>query len=128
MHKINSIMKILFHIINLILIFFYLYPGSLIGLIFYDNIKKQPQITRDFFYVSSNHFYVFVILTFVGIFAYRKDEKINLVVKYLFLLSIIIELFHFIVPQRNFELIDLFGNILGVSLVYLLYKLLREFL
>ena len=121
-------MKILFHIINLILIFFYLYPGSLIGLIFYDNIKKQPQITRDFFYVSSNHFYVFVILTFVGIFAYRKDEKINLVVKYLFLLSIIIELFHFIVPQRNFELIDLFGNILGVSLVYLLYKLLREFL
>ena len=40
--------KIIFYFINCILIFLYLFPGSLLGLIIYDNKKIQPQITPDF--------------------------------------------------------------------------------
>ena len=43
-------------------------------------------------------------------------------ISYLFLLSIILELFHFIIPNREFEISDLFGNILGVIFVIIIYK------
>ena len=123
MNKISGLLKVLFHIFNLVLILLYLYPGSLFGYFLYGDIKKQPQITNDFLNISSNHFYVFVFLSILGIIAYFKDKKISLVIKYLFLLSILIELFHIIIPQRSFQLGDLFGNILGVMLIFILYKI-----
>ena len=55
--------KIIFKFINLIFIIFYLYPGSLTGLFVYNDLSRQPQITPDFFNVSSNHFYVFIIIS-----------------------------------------------------------------
>ena len=56
----SKILIIGFHAINLILIIFYLYPGSLLGFFIYNDSSIQPQITRDFL-ISSNHFYVFII-------------------------------------------------------------------
>jgi len=50
----------------------------------------------------------------MGIFSYLKHKKLNLLIKYLLLLSIMLELFHLLIPQRSFELGDLFGNILGI--------------
>ena len=47
--------KIIFYSMNLLLVFLYLFPGSLLGLVFYNDINIQPQITVDFL-VSSNHF------------------------------------------------------------------------
>jgi hypothetical protein len=41
---------------------------------------------------------------------------------YLFFLSIILGLFHLIIPNREFEMSDLFGNIIGVILVIIIYK------
>ena len=111
-----------FHTINLILIIFYLYPGSLLGFFIYNNSSVQPQITRDFL-ISSNHFYVFIILSISGIIAYNKTTRINVLITYLFLLSIILEFSHIIIPNRNFELSDLFGNFLGVILVVTFYKI-----
>ena len=46
--------KIFFYLINLTLIILYLFPGSLLGCIFFDNCKVQPQITSDFI-ISTNH-------------------------------------------------------------------------
>ena len=111
-----------FHTINLILIIFYLYPGSLLGFFLYNDSSIQPQITRDFL-ISSNHFYVFIILSISGIIAYNKTTRINVLITYLFLLSIILEFSHIIIPNRNFELSDLFGNFLGVILVVTFYKI-----
>ena len=123
MKKISSLG---FHVVNLILIIFYLYPGSLLGFFLYNDSSIQPQITRDFL-ISSNHFYVFVILSISGIIAYNKTTRINVLITYLFLLSIILEFFHIIIPNRNFELSDLFGNFLGVVLIIIFYKIKNRY-
>ena len=122
----SKILILGFHTINLTLIIFYLYPGSLLGFFLYNDSSIQPQITRDFL-ISSNHFYVFIILSISGIIAYNKTTRINVLITYLFLLSIILEFFHIIIPNRNFELSDLFGNFLGVVLVVTFYKIKNRY-
>ena len=126
MNKLSNIFKIIFHFLNIILIFFYLYPGSILGWVFYSNLKIQPQLTDDFINISSNHFYVFFVLSITGIFSYLKHKKLNLLIKYLLLLSVILELFHLLLPQRAFELSDLFGNILGVMVAIIIYKIWKK--
>ena len=110
-----------FYLANFILIIFYLYPGSIFGCFLYNDCNIQPQITRNFI-ISSNHFYAFTILSTLGILAYKNTKKMKFLISYLFLLSIILELFHFIIPNRRFEISDLFGNILGVIFVIIIYK------
>ena len=122
----NKILIFGFHTINLILVIFYLYPGSLLGFFLYDDISIQPQITRDFL-ISSNHLYAFTILSIAGIVAYNKSNKINILIKYLVLLSILLEFFHIMIPNRNFELSDLFGNFLGVVLIVIPYKIKNKY-
>ena len=126
MKKINSILVKSFHCINLILIVFYLYPGSIFGYVLYNNSSIQPQITRDLL-VSSNHFYIFVFLSTVGILAYKNSKKINFLINYLFILSILLEFFHILIPNRSFELSDLFGNIIGVIVIIFIYKTKKKY-
>ena len=131
--KIKNNLSILgFHSANLILIIFYLYPGSIFGCYIYNNCNIQPQITTNFmissnYWISSNHFYVFIILSALGIFAYRNTKKIKFLISYLFLLSIISELFHLIIPNRGFEWSDLFGNIAGLTFVIIIYKVKNRY-
>ena len=47
-------LKILFHFYNLLLIILYIYPGSILGFLVYKDLSRQPQITSDFFSISSN--------------------------------------------------------------------------
>ena len=126
MKVINKISIFAFHSANLLLIIFYLYPGSIFGCYFYNDCYVQPQITRDFL-ISSNHLYAFIILSTLGLFAYRSKEKINFIIIYLFLLSIILELFHFIIPNRGFEWGDLFGNLVGVIFVIIIHKVKNKY-
>ena len=60
--------KIIFHISNIGIILIYLYPGSIFGWLFYDNIQKQPQLTSDFAIFSSNHTYTFIVLSLLDYF------------------------------------------------------------
>ena len=126
MKKINSIMKKSFYCVNLVLIVFYLYPGSIFGYVLYNNTSIQPQITRDFL-VSSNHFYTFIFLSTIGILTYKNSKKINFLIIYLFILSILLELFHIFIPNRSFEISDLFGNIIGVVVVIVIYKIKKKY-
>ena len=103
--------KIIFHLLNIIFVFLYIYPGSLLGFLIYKDISKQPQISPDFV-VSSNHLFAFLLLSSLGLLSYFKSLKI--ITLYLFLISIILELFHLFIPNRSFQFSDLFGNILGV--------------
>tara|TARA_B100000787_G_C15958735_1_gene192240 strand:+ start:14 stop:454 length:441 start_codon:yes stop_codon:yes gene_type:complete len=132
MKNINSILIKGFHSANLIVIIFYLYPGSLFGCYLYNNCNIQPQITGNFivsfnYSIASNHFYVFFILSALGIFAYQNTKKIKFIITYLLLLSIILELFHLIIPNRGFEWKDLFGNILGIIVVFIIYKIKQKY-
>ena len=115
------ILKLSFYISNLFLFIFYLYPGSIFGCFLYKDCNIQPQLTRDFIIFSSNHVYVFIIFSLIGIFSFKKElKKISY---YLFSVSIFLELMHFFVPNRGFEVADLLGNVLGVILSIILYKL-----
>ena len=70
---------------------------------------------------------MFVVLSIIGILAYKNTKKINFLIKYLFLLSIILEFSHMFIPNRNFEIADLFGNIIGVAVVVIIYKTKKEY-
>ena len=118
-------LKLSFYVSNLILFIFYLYPGSIFGCFLYNDCNTQPQLTRDFkldyMIISSNHVYVFVIFSFLGILSFK--EYLKKISYYLFLVSIFLELMHIIIPNRGFEVADLLGNVLGVILSLILYKL-----
>ena len=125
MEKVSLLTKVLFHITNILLIILYLYPGSILGWLIYDNIQKQPQITSDFIF-SSNHVYAFLVLSLLGLFSYYK-KNIKILFLYLFFISIFLELLHYVVPQRSFEYKDLFGNFFGVLIVFLLFNFYKFF-
>jgi len=120
-----KITKIFFHLINLVFLILYLYPGSILGFLLYNNFSKQPQVTPDF-YFSSNHVYAFLVLTTLGVFSVEK-KKTKILFIYLFSISIILELCHGIIPKRSFQYSDLFGNFLGVLLVFLVFNFKQYF-
>ena len=126
MKKFFSNHIIIFYTINSFLIIFYLFPGSLIGWLIFGNLDKQPQITRDFI-ISSNHFYTFLFLTIIGFLTFVKSHQIKPLTLYLIFLSIILELLHFLIPNRSFEWSDLFGNFLGVVVVIFINNLINKY-
>ena len=125
MIKFFSTNKIIFYSINFFLIFLYIFPGSLIGLVLQGNLKTQPQITSDFI-VSSNHFYTFLLLSIIGFLTFQKQKQIKYLKTYLILIAIILELFHLMIPERSFEWSDLFGNLLGVVIVIFINYLINK--
>ena len=126
MKKFFSKNKIFFYFVNFSLIFLYLFPGSLMGYALYGSKQIQPQSTPDFI-ISSNHFYVFVIIAIIGFFTYIKKNQIRFIMFYLVSLSIILEIFHLIIPERTFQWSDLFGNLTGVLVVILISNLINKY-
>ena len=118
--------KIIFYFINFSLIFLYLFPGSLMGLVIYGSKKIQPQITPDFI-ISSNHFYVFFLISVIGFLTFTKINQIKSLIIYLISLSIILEFLHLLVLERSFQWSDLFGNLMGVIVVILIKNLINKY-
>ena len=118
--------KVIFYFMNFCLIFLYIYPGSLLGIVFYGDKKIQPQITPDF-YISSNHFYIFVLISTIGFMSFIKAKQIKYLIYYLVFISITLEIFHLFVPGRTFQWSDLFGNMAGVLIVIFLNKFISKY-
>ena len=114
-----KITKIFFHLINIVFLTIYLYPGSIFGYLLYDNINKQPQLTPDF-YFSSNHVYAFIALTLFGLISHINKK--NIIIYFIFM-SIFLELAHIVIPNRSFQFSDLFGNIIGVFISILIFNI-----
>ena len=125
MSNLFSKYKFFFHLCNFILIILYLFPGSILGWFLYNDISLQPQITPNFI-VSSNHVYAFLILSFIGFFTYQKIEKLKFLSIYLILLSITLEILHYFIPERSFEFPDLFGNLVGVIIVIIIFYFFKR--
>ena len=121
MKKISLLIKVIFHVVNIIFIILYVYPGSIMGWLFYGDFQKQPQIASDLSFFSSNHVYAFLTLSFLGLSSYHVNNLKNLFI-YLLFISIFLELCHSLIPQRSFEYKDLFGNVLGVSIVFFTFS------
>tara|TARA_Y100000816_G_scaffold208584_1_gene154380 strand:+ start:1080 stop:1475 length:396 start_codon:yes stop_codon:yes gene_type:complete len=124
-NKFFSYLKKIFYLANVVLIILYLFPGSILGWILYKDAGLQPQITSDFI-VSSNHVYAFITLSLLGYISYER-EKLNLLFVYLFFISISLEVMHIIIPNRGFEFSDLFGNVVGVLIIYSYWKIYNSF-
>ena len=126
MTKFFSQYKIIFYLINFLLIILYIFPGSLLGCIFLNDCKIQPQITADFI-ISTNHLYTFAFISIIGLYTFTKSNQIKYLIFYLIFLSIILEIFHLIIPERSFQFVDLFGNLLGVIIVIFIYSLINKY-
>ena len=126
MTKFFSKNKLIFYLINLIIIIFYIFPGSILGLAIYNDINIQPQITPDFI-ISSNHFYLFVVLSIIGLLTFMTPKQRKYLIIYLISLSLILELFHIVIPSRSFQWSDLFGNLFGVFVVIFLNSFINKY-
>ena len=117
--------KFIFYLCNFILIFLYLFPGSILGWFLYNDLTLQPQITPDFI-ISTNHLYAFIIISIIGLFTFSKSNQFVLISSYLILLSLVLEILHYLIPERSFELSDLFGNLLGVFIIIILFYFFKN--
>ena len=125
MNKFFSKYKFIFYLFNFLLILLYLYPGSLFGCFLYNDCKLQPQITADFI-ISTNHLYAFVLFSVVGYLTFNKSSQFILLTFYLIFLSIIFEILHYFIPERSFEIPDLFGNLIGVIIITVIVYFLKK--
>ena len=113
----------IFYISILFLIIISLFPGSLLGYLLYGDWGQQPNLIENPFGTTINHFIYYVYVSLLGFFLYLKNQNFQKLVYGLFFLSVILEGFHFIIPNRSFQLGDLIGNILGVLVAYSVVKI-----
>ncbi len=118
--------KYIFYTNNVLVIILYLFPGSLIGCFLYNDCKIQPKIIDDFI-ISLDHFLIFFITTSIGYMTFLTSKYTSILTIYLIFLSVILELFHFLVPDRTFEVKDFFGNLLGVLVVLIIFLLFKKY-
>ena len=123
-----KLLKFIFHISVLFLIIISLYPGSLFGYFFYGDLYKQPNIIANPFGTAINHFICYICISFLGFFLYLRNKNFQNLFYGLLFLSIILEVVHIIIPNRSFQVSDLFANILGVIVAYLIVKIYLLFI
>ena len=123
MTKIISFLKFIFQALILCLIILSLFPGSLLGLLFYGDLSRQPNLIENPFGTSINHFISYFFVSVLGLWLYLKSENFNRLFYGLFLLSITLEVLQLWVPYRSFQLYDLVGNFAGVLVAYFLVKI-----
>lgn len=111
--------KFFFYSLNLILISLYFSPTSFMGIFIHNDLYLYSQINTEF-KVSVNHIYAFIIFSVVGYLTYVKLKHFIFLSIYLVSISVILELTHLLIPYRGFEFADLFGNIIGVTIGFII--------
>ena len=125
-NTIFSALKYLFYSSFIILLILYLFPGSLIGYFLYGNLGQQPEFISNPIGTSINHLVFFFCLSVLGFIFQNNQKKIVNSFSFLFLVSIILELLHYFIPNRAFELNDLYANGTGVVLAFLIVRLIKK--
>ena len=126
----NNILKsvmYLYYLSLVILLIIYLYPGSIIGYLLYADLGKQLSLFNNSIGTAINHFFYFFYLTFLGVICNLNEKKFINSFLFLFFLSFFLELLHFFIPNRAFELNDLLANITGVISILFLLKVKKKF-
>ena len=137
MDKAASFFKFIFYISLLFLIIISLYPGSLLGVLFYGDSSLQPNLAlnpfftplpRDLYAFGSvvNHFIIYFFISIFGLSIYLRNRNFQKIVYCLFFLSILLEILQIIAPRRAFEIYDLSANFAGVLCAYYLIKIYKS--
>ena len=124
----NTIFKLteyIYYFSLLVLFILYLFPGSLIGYFLYGNLGQQPNLIASPIGTSINHLLFFSYITSLAIIVRSRVKNTFICYKAILLISGILEILHFIIPNRAFELYDLMANIAGVVIVLLIYNFIK---
>jgi len=125
----NTIFKLLkysYYFSLVVLFILYLFPGSLIGYFIYGNLSQQPDLIPNPIGTSINHLISFIFLSSLAFIVRVREIKFINSFKFLFFTSILLEIFHYFIPNRAFEYYDLFANFTGVILAYLFIQFILK--
>ena len=125
----NTIFKLLkysYYFSLVILFILYLFPGSLIGYFLYGNLGQQPDLIPNPIGTSINHLISFIFLSSLAFTVRVRERKFINSFKFLFFISILLEILHYFIPNRAFEYYDLFANLVGVIVTYLFIQLILK--
>ena len=109
------------------LLILYLFPGSLIGYFFYGDLGKQPDMIPNPMGTSINHALAFFYLTTIGLISYLNQTRFYKILIFLVTLSLFLELSHLFIPNRSFQSLDLFANLLGTFSAIVIIFLYKKF-
>tara|TARA_B100001175_G_scaffold188958_1_gene160281 strand:- start:572 stop:970 length:399 start_codon:yes stop_codon:yes gene_type:complete len=130
-NNVLKMIKYLYYFSLIALLILYLFPGSLIGYFLYGDLDKQLDLIPNPIGTSINHALAFLYLSILGLISYKRDKSFNQTSIYLIFLSLVLELSHYFIPNRSFEFLDLFGNLLGTLLaifIIIFYKNYKKIL
>ncbi len=111
------------------LLVLYLFPGSIIGYFLYGDFTRQLDLIPNPLGTSINHALAFFYLSMLGLISYMRGAEFNQTLIFLIVLSLLLELSHLIIPNRSFQSLDLFANLLGTLLAIVIiffYKRLKN--
>ena len=109
------------------LLILYLFPGSLIGYFIYGDFGKQPDMIPNPMGTSINHALSFFYLTTIGLISYLNQTSFYKILIFLVTLSLFLELSHLFIPNRSFQSLDLFANLLGTIFAIVIIFLYKKF-
>ena len=124
----NNVLKLieyLYYFSLAALFILYLFPGSLIGYLLYGDLGKQPNLVDTPIGTSINHLFFFMYLTALAVICNLKQSQIFTNFYFIFFISVFLEASHYIIPNRAFELYDLFANVAGVLIIFLFRKIIK---
>ena len=123
----NNVIKLieyLYYFSLITLFILYLFPGSLIGYFFYGDLGKQPDLVDNPIGTSINHLFCFMYITILAVICNLNKTRIFTNLYFIFFISILLEITHYFIPNRAFELYDLLANMIGVIIIFLLKKII----
>ena len=121
------IIRYLYYFSLLGLLILYLFPGSLIGYFLYGDLGRQPDLIPNPLGSSINHALAFLYLTILGLISYLNETSFRKVLIFLIALSLFSELSHLAIPNRSFQYLDIFGNLLGTLVAIVIIFLYKKF-
>ena len=122
-----SIVRYLYYFSLTGLLILYLFPGSLIGYFFYGDFDRQPDMIPNPMGTSINHSLAFFYLTILGLTSYLNQTSFKKKTIFLLAISLFLELFHLFIPNRSFQYLDLFANLIGTLSAIVIIFLYKRF-
>ena len=136
MIKSNNLLKNIFYVLLIFFLINYLFPGSFIGYFMFGDLGRHPSLADNpiyqpipikFYYIGDyiNHFIFTFLVSLFGFCIYLKNQKTNRLFYIILFFSVVLELFHLIIPNRAFEFYDVVANLGGVIFAYLIIVIYR---
>ena len=136
MVKSINLSKVIFYILLILLLITYLFPGSLAGYFVFGDLGRHPSLADNpiyqpipinFYSIGGllNHFMLFFLITLIGLYIYSENRNFKNLLYIALTFSVVLELFHFFIPNRAFEIYDVFANLSGAMFAYFMIIIYR---